>query len=169
MITIDIAIKDQSWLKEIDNIEHFLEKTINNLAQYTSLNKLIKNKTEIELSILLTNDQEIKSLNKNYRNKNKATNTLSFPLISRDEKITENIFDNFIAIGDIIFSLETIKKEADSQNKKFQHHFTHLLLHSLLHLIGYDHQNDQEAQKMEDLEINILKKLAINNPYNIIK
>ncbi len=168
MITVDITIKDKNWLKEIENIADFLQKTINNLAQHTNLNQFIKNNIEIELSILLTDDQEIQSLNKDYRGKNKATNTLSFPLIEKNESLERAIIDDFLAIGDIIFSYQTIKKEAASQNKKFQDHLIHMALHSLLHLIGYDHQNDKEAQEMENLEINILKKLAINNPYGII-
>ena len=168
MITVDITINDKNWLKEIENIADFLQKTINKLAQHTNLNQFIQNNIEIELSILLTDDQEIQSLNKDYRGKDKATNTLSFLLIEQNTPLKEAIIDNFLAIGDIIFSYQVIKKEAISQNKKFQDHLTHMTLHSLLHLIGYDHQNDKEAQEMENLEINILKKLAINNPYGII-
>ena len=106
MITVDITIKDKNWLKEIENIADFLQKTINNLAQHTNLNQFIKNNIEIELSILLTDDQEIQSLNKDYRGKNKATNTLSFPLIEKNESLEGAIIDDFLAIGDIIY-LET--------------------------------------------------------------
>ncbi len=68
-------------------------------------------------------------------------------------------------LGDIVLAFETIAREAVEQNKDFSAHLTHLLVHGTLHLLGYDHENDQEAQEMEGLEIEILKKMGINNPY----
>ncbi len=168
MISTQIAINDDSWLKEIKNLESFLQKTVNIIAGQTKLEELIENNTEIELSILLTNDQEIKELNKNYRHKDKSTNILSFPCFNKESDLTKLAIDNFLAIGDIVFSLQTIKKEAFEQSKTFKNHLTHLLIHGILHLLGYDHEKEEEAIRMEGLEIDILKKLAIDNPYAII-
>ena len=70
-------------------------------------------------------------------------------------------------LGDIIIALETIQREANEQNKSFDNHFTHMLVHGCLHLMGFDHITDDEAEEMETLEVQILKQLNIKNPYEI--
>ena len=72
---------------------------------------------------------------------------------------------NFLVLGDIILSYETIENEALAQNKKFNDHLTHLIVHAILHLIGYDHEQEEMAKEMESLEVKILQKLKISNPY----
>lgn len=138
---IDILTQAGDWdLKEqsiIDTIEHVT-------------NRLCKE--DIEVSIVLTNDIEIQKLNKQYRGKDKPTNVLSFE-------------QELPILGDIVLAYETIKKESKEQNKSFKAHFTHLLIHGLLHLLGFDHQAQQDADKMEGLEIELLKELDIDNPY----
>lgn len=107
-----------------------------------------------EISILLTDDIEMNTLNRTFREKDKATNVLAFPSI------------DFISLGDIVLSYETIKLEAQDQGKDLMHHVTHLFIHGYLHLLGYDHEKSEEERiKMETLEIEILKKLKIENPY----
>ncbi len=106
-----------------------------------------------ELTIVLTDDALIRELNKTYRGKNKPTNVLSFP--SGEKQY----------LGDIILAFETIKREAAEQGKSFEHHAMHMLVHGTLHLLGYDHENESDAETMERLEIKILKKLGITNPY----
>ena len=95
-----------------------------------------------------------------FRKKNSATNVLSFP--SNDK------FDNILFLGDIIFSIESIKREANRDNKSVENHLTHLFIHAVLHLLGYDHETEEQAEKMENLEIEILSNLQIDNPYNWI-
>lgn len=114
-----------------------------------------------EVSIKVSNDAEIQALNRDFREKDKATNVLSFPCDLEDQIPNEPYY-----LGDIIISAETLKKEAEEENKKVDHHFTHLLIHGLLHLLGYDHITDEEAEEMEALEIKLLAALNINNPYN---
>ncbi len=102
-----------------------------------------------------SNDAEIEALNKYYRGKAKPTNVLSFPS------------DEAGYLGDIILAFETVLRESSQQNKNFEHHTLHLIVHGLLHLLGYDHEKEKEAQKMEKLEISILAEFGIGNPYQI--
>jgi apolipoprotein N-acyltransferase len=106
-----------------------------------------------EISIILTDDAEIRALNKRYRGIDRPTNVLSFET------------GDLILLGDIYISFDTVMKEAKSQNKRFEDHAAHMVAHGALHLLGHDHIQDSDAEKMEDMEIKILKKLGINNPY----
>ena len=116
-----------------------------------------------ECTVTLSHDAKIQILNKHYRSKDKPTNVLSFPMFDRLSDIPSDA--GYIPLGDIIIAFETIKREAIEQNKTLTDHFTHMLVHGFLHLLGYDHMNDKDAKSMESLEIKILKKLGINNPY----
>ena len=101
--------------------------------------------------------KEIQDLNSKFLNKDQPTNVLSFPSDGLD--LSDEL------LGDIAICPEIICYEADDQNKDRQNHLTHIILHSLLHLAGYDHQEDSSAEKMESIEIEALKKLGIANPY----
>lgn len=116
--------------------------------------KTAKAKKKGQVALVLADDETIRSLNYDFRGKNKPTNVLSFPSDERDE------------LGDVILAYETIAKEANVQGKTLNAHTTHLIVHGTLHLLGFDHENEQDALKMESLEIKILSKLAIENPYN---
>jgi len=122
-----------------------------------------------EINILLTTDANVKKLNKNYRAINKATNVLSFPQMkmSNFKKADLNIFPNKqpIPLGDIALANQTIKKEAETQSKEFENHVIHLVVHGVLHLLGYDHMNNKDATKMEKLECKTLFSLDYPNPY----
>ncbi|MES2607486.1 MAG: rRNA maturation RNase YbeY [Pseudomonadota bacterium] len=123
---------------------------------------------ECVISVLFTDDSYVKDLNKTYRGKDKPTNVLSFSGYCKDLlqilPRTESI-----PLGDIIFALETIREEAIQQNKPFENHLNHLFVHGLLHLLGFDHENEVEAAAMEQLEIDILSTLLIPNPYEVIE
>ena len=101
--------------------------------------------------------KEIQDLNSKFLNKDQPTNVLSFPSDGLD--LSDEL------LGDIAICPEIISYEADDQNKDRQNHLTHIILHSLLHLAGYDHQEESSAGLMESLEIKVLKKLGIANPY----
>jgi len=161
-IDIDVALKSKKWLA-IKNIEKFIVEICESLIPLTELNKHLKKKSNrLELSVCLSSDAQIKKINHEFRNKNKATNVLSFPFL--DFKLNKNLGPN-IFLGDIVLAFETINKEAVLAKKNFHDHLTHLVLHSLLHLIGHDHEKIADAKIMEDLEIKILKKIGIKNPY----
>jgi len=109
-------------------------------------------------SVLVTTKVEIQALNKQYRNQDKTTNVLSFPMQSPEEL-------NVVLLGDIVLCAMIIKQEANQQSKSEESHWAHMVVHSVLHLQGYDHVNDAAAEVMEKLEIKILQRLGFENPY----
>lgn len=120
-----------------------------------------------EISINLCNDAEIQELNSSFRGKNKPTNVLSFPAFEIKDRNWKAALKNCKSpyLGDIAVAYETLVQEAIQQNKTFKDHYTHLLIHSVLHLLGYDHEISTDAEIMEALEIEILNQLGIKNPY----
>jgi len=113
---------------------------------------------EFELTIRLVNSNESQQLNAQYRGKDKPTNVLSFPF-----EVPEGVELNLL--GDLIICIEVMKQEAHEQNKALFDHWAHLVIHGCLHLVGFDHISDSEADEMESIEITILSKLGIVNPY----
>ena len=111
-----------------------------------------------ELSIVLTDDAEQQILNRDWRGIDKPTNVLSFPQIEAFGPVSG-------LLGDIILARETLVKEADEQGVSFDDHFTHLVIHGFLHLLGYDHIQESDALVMEGLETQILASLGVANPY----
>ena len=109
------------------------------------------------VTLVLSNDDEVRALNRNYRKKDKPTNVLSFP-----DGVAHG---DFISHGDIVLAYETIAREADEQGKSFIHHAQHLVVHGVLHVLGYDHEDDGDAHAMEALEVRILARMGIANPY----
>ena len=118
---------------------------------------------ETELAIMLTDDAGIRTLNSNWRGIDKPTNVLSFPALQPEGEWKPG--DAPRMLGDIAIAYETTRKEADDEQKPFDHHLSHLAVHGFLHLIGYDHENDDDAEAMETLEAEILAQLGIPNPY----
>ncbi len=118
----------------------------------------------VDVNIKLTNDQEVQILNRDFRGKDKPTNVLSFPGMS-DDDLDILPEDAPYHLGDIALAFETIQHEANTQDKSFQNHVIHLTVHGLLHLLGFDHETDDEATEMETLEVDILAKQSIPNPY----
>ena len=121
-----------------------------------------------EITVRIVDDAEIRQLNQQYRGKNTATNVLSFPFEMPELDLPEGIeMDESISnfLGDIVVSAPVVKQESKQQNKLLKHHWAHMLIHGTLHLLGYDHIDEQEAEEMENIEISILQKLAIDDPY----
>ena len=139
-------------------INDFHEKLNKVLDEIYERIGVIPNNSKTLISIFFSGDKKVKELNNSFRKKRSATNVLSFP--------SNHKFNDTLFLGDIIFSIETILKEAKRDNKSVENHLTHLFIHAVLHLLGFDHQTDEQAEKMENLEIEILSNLQIDNPYN---
>ncbi len=121
---------------------------------------------DAEISVRLSGDKEIRTLNREYRGKDKPTNVLSFAALDSEQNVPSSpVCALPCAIGDIVIAFETLKREADAMGVAFRDHYTHLLVHGTLHLLGYDHERENDAKRMEKLEISILKGLGIENPY----
>ena len=136
-----------------------IEKPLNN-----KLNKVVSTILDQEkmpdcvINLRLLNDREMKKLNMQFRQKDKTTNVLSFPNDDISVKQTKNI-------GDIAISVEYVKAEAKKEGKTFDDHIIHMLAHGVYHILGYDHENNENAVIMENKEIQTLKKINISNPY----
>lgn len=115
-------------------------------------------KDEAELCIRIVDAEESRELNHQYRGKDKSTNVLSFPF-----EVPEGIPLNLL--GDLVVCAEVVAREAEEQQKPLHHHWAHMIIHGTLHLLGYDHINDEDAEVMEQLEREILAQLEIPDPY----
>lgn len=113
--------------------------------------------TSAEVSVLLCDDAEIRRLNAHWRGKDSATNVLSFPSPSPRAFASH--------LGDIAIAYETVAREATDERKTLAHHLAHLTVHGYLHLLGFDHETDEDAEEMEELERDILAALGICDPY----
>ena len=113
-----------------------------------------------ELAVVLTDDAAIRALNRDWRGKDAATNVLSFPAKeARPDRRAPRL------LGDIVIAYETVAREAAAEGKPFMHHLAHLAVHGFLHLVGYDHEANEDADAMEGLEIAILARLDVPDPY----
>jgi len=121
---------------------------------------LEENIPSAELTIRIVNEDEMITLNNTYRNKNQTTNVLSFPF----DMPAENDLD-LPLLGDIVICADVVEHEARAQNKMLNAHWAHMVVHGTLHLLGFDHEKNSDAEVMEAREILILKKLGFSNPY----
>lgn len=167
MLVVDVVIHSDKWRKCHFDCEEYLsivsQAVLRNLPFDPS-------DSQLELTILLADDQKLKELNLEYREIDKPTNVLSFPYINIDRSnINASILNHdSLYLGDIALSYETIERESIEQNKIFKDHLIHMLVHGILHVFGYDHENDDDSMVIEGLEANImLKEFNIPNPYII--
>ncbi|HSI16846.1 MAG TPA: rRNA maturation RNase YbeY [Sphingomonas sp.] len=123
----------------------------------------------IEISIRLADDAEVQHLNAQYRQKDKPTNVLSFPMIQPDllDTVTTNSDDGEVLLGDIVLAHGVCAREAAERGISITDHATHLIVHGTLHLLGYDHLGDDEAEAMEAIETDALASLGLSDPYLI--
>jgi probable rRNA maturation factor len=150
--SIDIVRESSLWEAEAD-VEATLQRTIAEATADVSTK-------DAELAIVLTDDSRIRALNHAWRGLDKPTNVLSFPADDRGGRRGAPAL-----LGDIVIAYETTKREAGAQGTPFLHHLAHLTVHGFLHLRGYDHEAEDEAEAMERLERQILARLEIPDPY----
>ena len=163
---VEVLCHEPKWQNELSfNFQALIEKCFDVTLQEI-VTPQVRAKGAFELSVFLTNDTEIQQLNREYRQKDKPTNVLSFESGLPIQTLAAQEMDRPLPLGDIALSYETLLRESQDQDKSFQDHFTHLMVHGLLHLLGFDHELEEEADMMEALEIKILKQhFHINNPY----
>lgn len=154
-VRYDVAINADGWQSE-----HSLRMLVDRVLEAT-LHGLEFDDVDSELSLVFTDDANIRTINAKWRHIDKATNVLSFPAFPIQPGQRPGPI-----LGDIVIARETVQREAQGENKSFDDHLSHLIVHGLLHLTGYDHQNDDEAEQMESLERKILASLGISDPYN---
>ena len=153
----EVLVVADCWQNETD-VEAVIERAIAVAAEMVDADI-----GQAELAVMLTDDGGIRTLNKNWRGLDKPTNVLSFPALQLTTERSSQ--DAPRMLGDIAIAYETTRREADDEQKRFDHHLSHLAIHGFLHLIGYDHEKDQDAETMETLEREILAQLDIPDPY----
>lgn len=123
----------------------------------------------VEVSVRLTSDDEVHVLNRAYRQKDKPTNVLSFPMVQPDllATVTANSDDGELLLGDIVLAHGVCATEATEREVSLEAHAQHLIVHGLLHLLGHDHMNDAEAEAMEAIERDALAALGLHDPYPV--
>ena len=168
-----------------------VEKAVDAAVRFAGLPGLAEYPSPVEVSIKLTDNAEVQALNREWRDKDKPTNVLSFPMLEEDaleqlrhpERVSGSYFlsdaekiktlkhvqgdeqEMEMLLGDIILAYETCAAEAKEKNIPVAHHATHLVIHGMLHLLGHDHIEDDEAELMEALEVKALASIGLNNPY----
>lgn len=154
-ISFDLSVEAGAWPDE-NRLGALVEQALD-----AAICELALGEGASELSIVFTDDAHIRVLNAQWRKKDKPTNVLSFPAMSfqKGETLLPPL------LGDIVLAFETIRDEAKLDEKPFEHHVTHLVVHGLLHLLGYDHESDGDAEEMETLEKRVLLRLSIDDPY----
>ncbi len=148
-LLIDVA--DERWKRFVD-LELVAEKTC--FAAAAAIDG--------EISVLFTDDVEMQSLNRTWRGKDTSTNVLSFPA-AQSIALPKG---QTVPLGDIVLAYETVAQEINQSGKPALHHVAHLLVHGVLHLLGYDHDNDDDAMRMENKEREILAQFEIPDPYH---
>jgi probable rRNA maturation factor len=152
----EVLVVADCWQTEPD-AEATIHRAVNAAAEIADADV-----GEAELAVMLTDDAGVRTLNRNWRGIDKPTNVLSFPALQPTAGAPA---DAPRMLGDIAIAYETTRKEADEEEKPFDHHLSHLAVHGFLHLIGYDHEKDGDAEAMEGLEREILAQLGIPDPY----
>ena len=160
MIAIDISVlvNCPAWAEALTNAEALCGQ-----AAATALEAVELPDGPVELTIVLADDETVRGLNRDWRGKDTPTNVLSFA--SLDDEDAPLVPGAPLLLGDVILAWETVSTEAKDQDKPLEDHLGHLVVHGVLHLLGYDHDDDQEAEEMEALETTLLAAIGIPDPY----
>ena len=164
-INVYLTMEDKRWEKVLPDVSALVQQTADVAAKrvWSDVWFLDENKT-FSVNLCLSNDEAVHKLNREFRGVDKPTNVLSFANYE-DDSFEDMLEADDVELGDVIVALETLEREAEEQGVSLKAHFMHLWLHGLLHILGYDHIKESDAQVMEGLEIEILATLGIENPY----
>lgn len=154
-IDLTVALEEPRWLEVIPDLEHFCTEVVEHvLADVENVPA-----APLEVACVFVGDAAIHDLNAEYRGKDAPTNVLSF---ATEDELLPGVP---AVLGDVVLSLDTILREALAQNKTPRDHTAHLIVHGLLHLLGFDHESEEDAEEMESREVQLLFELGIANPY----
>ena len=166
-MSLDISIDaDEEWDSSTD-WARLAEAAARAAIAESAFPALVQAMRPVELSVVLTSDEEVRGLNAEWRGKDKPTNVLSFPQAEPDELDGAATPGPELMLGDIVLARETCAREAEEKALPLPDHAAHLLVHGTLHLLGYDHMDDETAEDMEAREIRALARLGLANPYEV--
>ena len=168
---LDVAVlREEPWPSTID-WDALAVRAIEAAFARTPYAGWLREPQAIEVAVRLASDDEVHTLNRQYRGKDKATNVLSFPMIQPDllDAVTQNSDDGEVLLGDIVLAHGVCAAEAAERGITVEDHATHLIVHGCLHLLGYDHGEDAEAEAMEATERETLAALGLHDPYPTIE
>lgn len=160
-LTVEVSVADSlSAMLESGDDDVPLSSMLQHWAQAAYLKQV-----PAVVSLYITTAEEIQQLNRDYRDRDKATNVLSFPMEVSELMPPEDGEAGPALLGDIALCSEVIRQEAHEQSKQLHAHWAHMVVHGMLHLQDYDHISDSDAEQMEKLEVQILESLGMGNPY----
>ena len=167
-MTLEIALEaDEEWDSSI-SWEPLVRKAVEAAIVQSAFPDLASSGRPIELSVRLTDDDQVRTLNAHWRGKDKPTNVLSFPMAESYELSDESFATKELLLGDIVVAHGVCKREAADKGVSVSDHATHLIVHGTLHLLGCDHESDADAAEMEAREVQALERLGIANPYEAV-
>ena len=151
---LSVRVEDRAWLTRLPRARALVRRAVEAALADCGAER------PVELAVVLASDAAVRVLNRDWRGKDKPTNVLSFPL-------GESEPGGPLHLGDVILARQTVLAEARAQRKVPADHLTHLVVHGVLHLLGHDHERVRDAKKMEKLEVEILSRLGVADPYAV--
>lgn len=164
---LEVAVQNQGWAE--GDWEAIAARAAEAAFRESPFGEWLGWPVAVEVAVRLTSDEEVRTLNRQYRQKDKPTNVLSFPMIQPDllEAVSQDSDDGEVLLGDIVLARGVCEAEAEERGIAAADHAAHLIVHGVLHLLGYDHQGDAEAEAMEEMERAALTALGLHDPYPV--
>lgn len=158
---VDVLIEGGGWSSAVPGAESLCRSTVE-----AALSLAAPHSRLVEVSVLLTDDAAVARLNREYREREGPTNVLSFPASDLSGPDASMAAEVPVLLGDVVIAFETTAAEAEAASRALTDHLRHLVVHGVLHLLGYDHTDDAPAERMEALEVAILARIGVEDPYN---
>jgi probable rRNA maturation factor len=166
---LDVCIEYEPWAA-LEDLEAIIGRSIKAACDYLSERDHFHVPVTSELALLFTSDEAMRTINKEWRDQDKPTNVLSFPALEpQGIEDARSKTSHPVPLGDIVLAFETVEREASDELKTLDAHVSHLLIHGFLHLLGFDHMDEIDAEQMEAREVAILNLLGYPNPYGVFQ